>query len=141
MVAPADGVVIRRSVQPGAVSAEGQEMFRLVRDGRLELDAKVPELELAAFIPARWRAWSMATGRCEATVRAVAPMVATDTRLGVVHIALPADSGLRPGMFARAEIVSMPRRCSPCHRRRSYFATIRPAAFVWPTAIACRCGD
>ena len=30
---------------------KGQEMFRLVRDGRLELDAKVPELDLAAVHP------------------------------------------------------------------------------------------
>lgn len=104
LLAPADGVVIRRSVQLGAVSAEGQEMFRLVRDGRLELDAKVPELDLAAVRPGQAARVVHGDWQVQATVRAVAPMVATDTRLGVVHIALPADSPLRPGMFARADI-------------------------------------
>ena len=105
LVAPADGVVIRRSVQLGAVSAEGQEMFRLVRDGRLELDAKVPELDLAAVHPGQTAHVVHGDWEVQATVRAIAPMVATDTRLGVVHIALPAESPLRPGMFARADIL------------------------------------
>jgi hypothetical protein len=34
----------------------------------------------------------------------VARVVSAAPRLGIAHIALPADSGLRPGMFARAEI-------------------------------------
>jgi RND family efflux transporter MFP subunit len=104
LLAPADGVVVRRSVQLGAVSAEGQEMFRLVRDGRLELDAKIPELELAAVHPGQVVRVVHGGWEAQATVRAIAPMIAADTRLGVVHIALPTDSPLRPGMFARAEI-------------------------------------
>jgi RND family efflux transporter MFP subunit len=104
VLAPADGVVIRRSIQLGAVTTEGQEMFRLVRDGRLELDAKVPELDLAAVQPGQAVRVVHGNWEVRATVRAVAPMIATDTRLGIVHIALPADSPLRPGMFARAEI-------------------------------------
>jgi RND family efflux transporter MFP subunit len=104
LVAPTDGVVIRRSAQPGTVSAVGQEMFRLVRDGRLELDAKVPELELAAVQTGQTARVLHGDEIVQATVRSVAPMVATDTRLGVVHIALPGGSGLRPGMFARVEI-------------------------------------
>jgi RND family efflux transporter MFP subunit len=104
LLAPADGIVVRRSVQLGAVSAAGQEMFRLVRDGRLELDAKVPELDLAAVRPGLAAHVVHGDWQTEATVRAVAPMVAADTRLGLVHIALPPGSGLSPGMFARAEI-------------------------------------
>ena len=79
-------------------------MFRLVRDGRLELDAKVPELDLAAVHPGLGARVVHGDWQVQATVRAVAPMVATDTRLGVVHIALPADSDLRTGMLARHEI-------------------------------------
>lgn len=45
----------------------------------------------------------------QAEVRLVAPVVAADTRLGTVHVALPADPGLRPGMFARAEITGASR--------------------------------
>ncbi|RKK04708.1 efflux RND transporter periplasmic adaptor subunit [Pseudoroseomonas wenyumeiae] len=102
--APYDGVVLRRNVLPGAVTGVGQEMVRLLRDGRLELDARVPELDLGAVAPGQpVKVWH-GTREIAATVRAVAPNVTPDNRLGTVHVALPADSGLRPGMFARAEI-------------------------------------
>lgn len=104
ITAPADGIVSRRSVLPGNVTASGQEMLRLIRDGRLELDARVPELELAALRPGQPVRVIHGDRVVAGTVRAVAPTVSADTRLGLVHVALPADSGLRPGMFARAEI-------------------------------------
>jgi RND family efflux transporter MFP subunit len=102
--APADGVVSRRSVLVGAVVQPGQEMLRLIRDGRLELAARVPELDLARVRPGQ--AVRVVHGEREIAgrVRILAPVVAGDTRLGTVHVTLPPDSGLRPGMFARAEI-------------------------------------
>jgi RND family efflux transporter MFP subunit len=130
LVAPADGVVVRRSVQLGAVSAEGQEMFRLVRDGRLELDAKVPELDLAAVRPGLAARVVHGDWQVQATVRAVAPMVATDTRLGVVHIALAADSPLRTGMFARAEILIDAAPTLVVPQAAIVFREDAPAAFV-----------
>ena len=130
LVAPADGVVIRRSVQLGAVSAEGQEMFLLVRDGRLELDAKVPELDLAAVRPGQTARVVHGDWEVQATVRAVAPMVATDTRLGVVHIALPAESPLRPGMFARADILLDAATVLVVPQTAIVFREDAPAAFV-----------
>jgi RND family efflux transporter MFP subunit len=130
LLAPADGVVIRRSVQLGAVSAEGQEMFRLVRDGRLELDAKVPELGLVAVHSGQTARVVHGDWQMQATVRAVAPMVATDTRLGVVHIALPADSPLRPGMFARADILLDAVTTLVVAQTAIVFREDNPAAFV-----------
>ena len=134
LLAPAHGVVVRRSAQLGAVSAAGQEMFRLVRDGRLELDAKVPELDLAAVHPGQAAHVVHGDWEAEATVRAVAPAVAADTRLGIVHIALPADSGLRPGMFARAEIRldAVPALVVP--QAAIVFREDAPAAFVLDTS-------
>jgi RND family efflux transporter MFP subunit len=102
--APHDGVVTRRTVLPGAVTAVGQEMLRLLRDGRVELDARVPELELSAVSPGQAVTVRHGMREIAATVRAIAPGVTPETRLGTVHVALPADSGLRPGMFARAAI-------------------------------------
>lgn len=102
--APFDGIVLRRTVLPGAVTGVGQEMVRLLRDGRLELDARVPELDLAGVAPGQPVTVRHGAREIAATVRALAPNVTPDTRLGTVHVALPADSGLRPGMFARAEI-------------------------------------
>lgn len=105
LLAPADGVVARRSVLPGAVVQPGQEMLRLVRDGRIELAARIPELELAAVRAGQAVRVFHGTREIEGRVRALAPVVAGDTRLGLAYVTLPDGSGLRPGMFARAEIL------------------------------------
>jgi RND family efflux transporter MFP subunit len=105
IVAPSDGIVSRRSALLGSVTAPGQEMVRIIRDGRLELDARVPELELAQLQPGQAVRVIHGDRTVMAELRAVAPTVSAETRLGIVHVALPAGSGLRPGMFARAEIL------------------------------------
>ena len=132
ILAPTDGTVSRVSARIGAVSAPGQEMFRIIRDGRLELDARVPELELP-LVEAGQRAVVRHGGRSiAAEVRAVAPVVAADSRLGLVHIALPPDSGLRPGMFARGEIRGGSREVVMVPASAVVFRDGAPRAFVLP---------
>ncbi len=103
--APVSGLIISRSVTRGQIVQAGTEMFRMVRDGRLELDAQVPETELALI-----RAGQTATissdqvGQTTGRVRIVTPEVNADNRLGVARIALAGGGGFRPGMFAKAEI-------------------------------------
>ena len=103
--APADGVISKRLIQPGQVVSAGSELLRLIRDGRLELDAQVPETELPLV-----RAGQSATvtsseaGQTTGSVRIVTPEVNAQTRLGLARISLAPGAQLRPGMFARAEI-------------------------------------
>ena len=103
--APVSGLIISRSVTRGQIVAAGTEMFRMVRDGRLELDAQVPETELALI-----RAGQTATissdqvGQTTGRVRIVTPEVDAESRLGVARIALASGGGFRPGMFAKAAI-------------------------------------
>lgn len=130
ILTPTDGVVSRRTVLPGAVTAVGQEVVRLIRDNRLELDARVPELEFAAVRAGQRVRVLHGDRRIEAEVRAVAPTVSADTRLGVVHIALPPESGLRPGMFARAEILPEAAPALTVPQEAILFRDGRPAAFV-----------
>ena len=132
ILAPTDGVVARVSVRIGAVSAVGQEMFRVIRDGRLELEARVPELELAAVQPGQAATIRHARQTIAAEVRLIAPMVAADTRLGSVRLALPAESGLRPGMFARAEIHGPAREAVMVPAAAVVFRDGAPQAFVLP---------
>jgi len=130
ILAPADGIVSRRAVLPGNVTAVGQEMLRLIRDNRLELDARVPEMDLAALqpgLPVRVRHGERVV---EGTVRAIAPTVLAEARLGVVHVALPAGSGLRPGMFARAEIRSADAPGLTVPQSAILFRAGRPAVLV-----------
>lgn len=105
IAAPADGYVSSRTIEIGQVVAAGQELFRIVRDGRLELHAEVPETELARLSEGQVaRVSADGAGEIAASVRLVAPSVDRRTRMGIVHLALPSSSGLRPGMYARAEI-------------------------------------
>jgi HlyD family secretion protein len=132
ILAPADGIVARRSVLPGAVAQPGQEVARLIRDGRLELAARVPELELPGIAPGQRVRVRHGAAEIEGEVRAVAPVVGADTRLGTVHVALPAGSGLRPGMFAQAEIMPGARPALVVPNEAVIFRDGRSAAFVLP---------
>lgn len=103
--APVGGLISRRSVTKGQIVSAGNELFRIVRDSRLELDADLPETDLAAVkagMPAR--IYSDRVGETTGRVRIVTSEVNTTTRLGVARIALSSMGGFRPGMFARATI-------------------------------------
>ncbi len=55
MRAPVAGVVLERSVRPGDVASLSQPMFRIARDGLVELDAEVPEERAGQNSPGRHR--------------------------------------------------------------------------------------
>ena len=103
--APVSGLIASRSVTRGQIIQAGAELFRIVRDGRLELDAQVPETELALI-----RAGQSATissdqvGQATGRVRIVTPQVDATSRLGLARIALSGANGFKPGMFAKAQI-------------------------------------
>jgi RND family efflux transporter MFP subunit len=132
ILAPAPGILTRRGVLPGAVPAPGTELFRLLREGRLEVAARVPELELGAVRPGQ--AVRIRHGEAEVTtgrVRAVAPTVSAESRLGLVHVALPPEAtGLSPGMFARAEILTGERQAIALPAAAVVFRGGDPGAFV-----------
>ncbi len=103
--APVSGLIVRRTVTKGQIVSAGSELFRIVRDGRLELDAEIPETDLGvvkAGMPASIT--SEQVGQAEGRVRLVTSEVDAQTRLGVARIALTAMGSFRPGMFARAQI-------------------------------------
>jgi HlyD family secretion protein len=105
IVAPAAGIIASRSVAIGQVVQAGVEMFRLIQDNRVEADARVLESHLPAARAGQAATVFGPTGTPEqGTVRIVAPIVDPKTRLGTVRIALPGDTHLKPGMFARVEI-------------------------------------
>ncbi len=103
--APVSGLIASRSVTRGQIIQAGAELFRIVRDGRLELDAQVPETELGLV-----RAGQSATissdqlGQATGRVRIVTPQVDATSRLGLARIALSGTNGFKPGMFAKAQI-------------------------------------
>jgi RND family efflux transporter MFP subunit len=104
VVAPDAGVISSRSATVGAVLPAGQELFRLIRQGRLEWRAEVPSSDLAQIRPgARVTVTPAGGAPIAGTVRMVAPTVDPQTRNGIVYVDLPAPGSARAGMFARGE--------------------------------------
>jgi RND family efflux transporter MFP subunit len=105
IAAPAAGRIATRTAAIGQVIQPGTEMFRLIQDNRIEVDARVLESDLLAAAVGQAATIFGPTGRSEqGLVRAIAPIVDAKTRLGTVRIALSGRSHLKPGMFARVEI-------------------------------------
>jgi RND family efflux transporter MFP subunit len=103
--APTDGIVSARPATLGAVVASGQELFRLIVDGRLEWRAAVSADDLARLVPGQPATLALRGGaEIRGVVRRVAPEIDAETRRGLVYIDLPSDSGLRPGNFATGHV-------------------------------------
>ncbi len=108
VLAPDAGVISARSATVGAVLPAGQELFRMIRQGRLEWRAEVAANELASLKPGMAALVTAGAGPAiKGTVRMVAPTVDPQTRNGIVFVDLPAPAvasgGVRAGMFARGE--------------------------------------
>ena len=105
VVAPDDGVITSRTVTVGQIAQAGNEMLRLLRNGRIEWRGEAPETRLAELQAGQGVRVFTADGTpFLGTVRVVAPTISTEDRTALVYVDLPADDRLRPGMFARGEI-------------------------------------
>ncbi len=109
VLAPDDGVVSARTATVGAVVGAGQELFRLLRQGRMEWRAEVTPTEIA-FIKRGLKAEvTLAGGQTLAgTVRAVAPAADPQTRNILVYVDLPRHEALKANTFARGRFVLAP---------------------------------
>lgn len=105
--APVSGRIMEKTVRPGDVSGP-TAMFRIIRDGLVELEADVPESSLGAIAPGTAAEVIPANGQpVYGRVRFVSPAVDPGTRLGKVRIALPVRADLRPGGFGRANFTGI----------------------------------
>ena len=100
--APDDGVISARSATVGAVVGSGQELFRLVRQGRMEWRAEVTASEVGRIEVGQRAHVTLATGtQLDGQVRAIAPAANEQTRNILVYVDLPRHSDLKAGTFAR----------------------------------------
>lgn len=105
--APADGIISKRLVQPGQVVAAGTELLRLMRDGRLEWRAELPEDSLARITPGAIVTLSGNDGSSiEGRIRAVSPGVDSQTRTGTLYADLPNPGPLKSGTYLEGRIVT-----------------------------------
>jgi RND family efflux transporter MFP subunit len=105
--APAAGVVSRKMARVGGTAtAAGEAMFRIIRDGEIELEGEVTETQMPRLKEGAAAEVTVDGQRFIAgKIRNIFPEVDRATRLGKVRIALPKDEGLRIGSFARGTVV------------------------------------
>lgn len=104
VLAPDDGVISARLATVGAVVPAGQELFRLIRKGRLEWRAEVAATDLALLKPGQSvRVSPAGAPAIVGKLRTVAPTVDATTRNAMVYVDLPAPGAAKAGMFARGE--------------------------------------
>lgn len=112
VLAPDNGVISARNATVGAVVGAGTELFKLIRQGRLEWRAEVTAAELGRITPGT-NVLITAPGGAQrkGRVRSVAPTVDAATRNGLVYVdvlgpvasAGGAAAAVKPGMYARGE--------------------------------------
>ena len=108
VVAPDSGIISARSATVGAVVGVGTELFRLIRQGRLEWRAEVTAKDIARIKPGTRVTVKAANGsEVPGKVRMVAPTVDAQTRTALVYVdlapPLTTNSPLKAGMFAGGE--------------------------------------
>ena len=108
VMAPDSGVISARSATVGAVLSSGTELFRMIRQGRLEWRAEVTSAELARLGPGTTAAITVASGaQIKARLRMIAPRWtrrrARRWCTWTCHPLPAMASPARAGMFARGE--------------------------------------
>ena len=104
LTAPDNGIISARSATVGAVVGAGSELFRMIRQGRLEWRAEVTSSEVARIKPGQVAMVTAASGaQVQGKVRVIAPTVDPVTRNALVYVDLPYSAGIKAGMFAKGE--------------------------------------
>lgn len=105
--APAAGLVLTRAVEPGQVVGPANgALFRIAKDGEMELRAKLSDSDLAQLkvgdeaevIPVG------SSRRFTGSIWQLSPVIDPTSRQGEARIRIAHDPDLRPGGFAGAEI-------------------------------------
>lgn len=119
--APVSGIVAQKlarvgditgvppQTQVGAVVGGSQKLFSIIRNGNLELQAQVPTNQLSQIkLGAAAQITSDADNRVklQGRVREIEPVVNQQRREATVKIDFTSTNLLKPGMFARAAIVT-----------------------------------
>lgn len=100
-----DGLITSRTADLGAVVSTGTELFRLIRQQRVEWQAEVS----ARYLPRISEGLSVEVNNpderpIQGKVRLVGPSVSTDTGRAIVYVTLPSDVHPRVGLYVTGSI-------------------------------------
>lgn len=104
VVAVDDGLISARTATVGAVMQAGAELFRLIRQGKLEWRAELTDAALQKVRVGQKVKVLLAQGEpLIANVVRISPVIDPQTRNGAVYVALPPNPALKAGTFLQGE--------------------------------------
>lgn len=105
VVAVDNGIVSSRSALLGKVVNTGEELFRIVRQGRIEWQAELDAKQLAQVRPGQAAHVTLPGGEIvTGRVRLVSPTLSSDTSRGIAYVQLPVSSPAHAGMYGSGVI-------------------------------------
>jgi RND family efflux transporter MFP subunit len=122
VLAPFDGRVVRRIVDPGSMASPGSPLLE-IEGGDYRLEASVPERVLRSVSIGSAddvKIDSVKSGRLIGKVQEIVPQADTTSHSFIVKLLLPSAVGIKSGMFGRAMIPIS-----------SVSRTLIPASAVW----------
>jgi RND family efflux transporter MFP subunit len=151
IVAADDGIVSSKSAVLGNVVSAGAELFRLVRQAKVEWRPELDARQVALVRVGQIARVTLPGGeQVEGKVRLVGPTLSTTTGRGTVYASLPAASASRSGMFANGTLeldaksaLTLPQSAIVMRDGRSYVYVVGSGDKVssHPVATGRRQGD
>lgn len=134
ILAPDDGVISARTATLGAVVPPGQELFRLIRQQRLEWRGELTADQLGNVRAGQSVTLVLPDGtNARALVRQIAPALDAQSRLAIVFADVAPGSAAHAGMYVTGEIatgessaLAVPAECVVIRDGRGYVAIIAP---------------
>lgn len=106
VVAPDDGVISSRTATVGAIGAAGQELFRLIRQNRIEWRGELTPTQISAVKQGYHVTITLPDkSKAEAIVRTISPSLDPLSRMAIVYAAINSGSMARAGMYGEGTIL------------------------------------
>ncbi len=104
LIAPDSGVISKRDATVGQVVASGVELFRLIRQHRIEWRGEFNSVDIGKVKPGMAVKLTLPDrSEIAGKVRVMAPTADSSTRNTLVYVDIPSEKA-KPGMFAKGEI-------------------------------------
>jgi HlyD family secretion protein len=114
LVAPIDGIISERSTEPGSLAGPSSPVLTIVALDSVYFEAQVPETDVQSVrqgLPVSVRTDAYPNRTFAGRVARILPTANSTSRSVTVRVAIPNNTGLlRPGLFARGEVVAEERQ-------------------------------
>jgi RND family efflux transporter MFP subunit len=106
IAAPFSGIILTKSIEPGALVLPGAPLLTLERSGNFRLEVNVEESRLREVRAGEAATLTIDDHNLPGRVSEIVPSVDGASRTGVVKFDLPSLPGLRSGIFGRASFAA-----------------------------------